>query len=132
MRRLLPIGFAVALLTVACSGDDSGDTATSTDGATATVSTDFPDFPIPVVDGYTTVVTNEATSLHLDYPASDAESLVAFYEEWTTSEGEWSPNDPNPEVGILGTFQADNGDTIDVLRESPDSATNVLLNAGGS
>jgi hypothetical protein len=37
MRRLLPIAFAVALLTVACSGDDSADADTSTAVAAAAV-----------------------------------------------------------------------------------------------
>ena len=132
MRRLLPIALAVALLTVACSADDSGAVDTSTDAAAATVSTDFPDFPIPVVDGYTTVVTNEETLVELEYPFSDAESIVAFYEEWTVSEGGWSSNDPNPEIGVWGTFQADNGDTIEVLGDSPDFPAVVFLNAGGS
>ena len=107
MRRLLSIAFAVALVTVACSGDDSGDAETSTDAAAATVSTQFPDFPIPVVDGHTNVVTNEESFLELEYPFSDAESIAAFYEEWTVSEGGWSQNDANPDIGVLGAFQAD-------------------------
>ena len=104
---------------------------TSTSVAEAALSTEFPEFPIPVVDGYTSVVTNEEFFLELEYPASDADRITAFYEEWTASEGGWAPNEPNPEVGIVGTFVADNGDTIDVLRESPYIPTLVLLSASG-
>ena len=131
MRRGVMLVLVAVLVLAACGGDNSGDADTPTNAATATVSAEFPEFPIPVVDGYTSVVANEELLLDLEYPASAADQIVAFYEEWTAAEGAWSPNEPNPDIGVLGAFGSDNDDWIDVLKESPDSPTQVILSTNG-
>lgn len=96
------------------------------------VSSDFPDYPIPVLGGYTAVVTDDAPILEVEYANAELETIVAFYEEWTVSRDDWSLNEPNADIGVYGAFvKATNGDSISVLQESPDSSVFVLMAASG-
>ena len=143
MRRsalLTSLTLLGVLVLAACGGGDAGEetitTTTGGDQATATTLTPtdpvaIPDFPFPVPDGATRVVTSEQGFLELEYPGDDAEQIAAFYEEWTSDQGSWTPQESNPEIGAIALFLADNGDTIDVFRETPESETILLLASGG-
>jgi len=143
MRRsllLTTLTLLGVLILAACDGSDAGDetSTTSTVGDQATTTTlaptrpiEIPDFPFPVPDGASSVTTSEEGVLELGYPGDDAEQIAAFYAQWTTEQGSWTPQEPNPEMGLIASFLADNEDTIDVLRETPESETIVLLVALG-
>ena len=99
----------------------------------AVVSTEFSEFPLPVVDGFTSVVTSDGNILDLQYPSSEAVRLVSFYDEWTASREGWSPNEPNLEIGVLGAFvHATDGGSISVVvdPESEGDSAFVLLSGG--
>ncbi|MGI9647566.1 MAG: hypothetical protein ACR2OI_03510 [Acidimicrobiia bacterium] len=91
-----------------------------------------PSSPYPVPDGVTRVIDSQVGVvgiLELEYPGSEAEAIAGFYEEWTSNEGGWTAAAPGEGFGAdqIAGFVAANGDTITVLRETPDSETILLL-----
>jgi len=139
MRRSLRLFLALfgVLALAACGGDDAGDetitTTTVANQATTTTTVaptgpiEIPDFPYPVPDGATRVIDSGEGFLELEYPGGDAEQIAAFYEQWTTEQGSWTPQEPNPEIGVIASFLDDNQYTIDVLLDSPTDTSILIL-----
>jgi hypothetical protein len=118
MKRFIPVALAFALILTACQSasetiaeqlteqvdgvdnvefdSDTGEVKIETDEGSITVGGgELPDgFPIPLPDGYqvTSVFTAEGTSaVSLAYPEGDFDTIVAFFEDWTSSQPtEWS------------------------------------------
>ena len=128
-RLLAVMGLSVVFLLAACGGDDEGDAATTTTTVASADSVQVPDHPFPVPDGATRVIMSEEGFLELGYPSADAERIAAFYEQWTSDEGSWTQQEPNLPIGVIASFLADDQSSIDVLRETPDSETLVILAA---
>ncbi|MGI9647438.1 MAG: hypothetical protein ACR2OI_02855 [Acidimicrobiia bacterium] len=144
MRRsvlLTSLTLLGVLVLAACGGDDGGAQTTTTttmaDQATTTTTraptgpVEIPDFPFPVPDGATRVLASEEGFLELEYPGADAEQIAAFYQQWTTEQGSWTAYEVDSEPGVIASFFDDNQNGIDILRETPETETIVILSALG-
>lgn len=89
---------------------DSGEVSLETDEGKVTVGGgEIPDnFGIPLPDGYEVMsvfTSGEAANVTLSYAGADYDTIVAFFEDWTSSESEeWSKS--------TSTFGDDEGQTI--------------------
>lgn len=127
-KRLLAGAVAALLVLVAGAGMWTVFGGDSNDVLTPTVS--IPASPYPVPDGVTRVIDSQVGLvgfLELEYPGSEAEAIAAFYAEWTTNEGAWASGGVGFGASSIAGWVAANGDSIDVLRETPDSETILLL-----
>lgn len=126
------------------AGSDSGDSggAGSSSNGDGTADAGDGDFPIPAPDG---VVLDALVDSGLDmegqrqlyYENDDFDRVVAFYDDWTSRNGEWARGEALGKVSFTGL----DGDLIRMITISPDHdpgaqadgpVTFVLLVAGGS
>ena len=123
--RLLAGAVAAVLVLIAGAGMLTVFGGEDNDAAVTTVS--VPPSPFPVPEGVTRVIDSQDGHLELEYPGSEAEAIAAFYEEWTSGQGAWIASEDGFGAGAIAGFVANNGDSIDVLLETPDSETILLL-----
>jgi len=127
-KRLLAGAIAAFLVLIAGAGMWTVFGGDSNDVLAPTVS--VPPSPYPVPDGVMRVIDSQVGLtgfLELEYPGSEAEAISAFYEEWTENEGAWTSDGVGFGPTQIAGWVAANGDSIDVLRETPESETILLL-----
>lgn len=132
--RPVLFGLVLALLLMGCSGDD-GSTDDGTEGAASDnastesddgsgneddpssgAAADLGDFPVPAPPVGEAALTTEAegtTIYTITFPGSDFETVVDFYDDWTSSQGEEYQRTEAASGGV--TWLATSGDRIRVI-----------------
>lgn len=101
--------------------DDTGDDTADEGDGDADAAAGGDDFPIPAPDGLLLDALADAGlqmtgQRQLYYPNDELERLVAFYDDWTGQDGEWSKGEAEGTV----VWQRLDGDGIQQITVTPD------------